>query len=154
MPIYDISNPSTANRTFLSCLKKHDKVVCLYHWKQCGHCVDFVPIWQKITNLHKDKVNVINIELECMRKLSPEYQRNGFPSVVVYQNGIKSLEYNDRRTEENLDNFFKKYLIEDKPQKAQQNKAVKPPAKAAKATKPAKATVKKTTKKPKATKKV
>lgn len=114
MPIYNINNPSTAKSQFSKCIGKN-KVICLYFWKQCGHCVEFAPIWEKVTNIYKDKINVINIELDCMRKLDNKYQINGFPTIIVYGKGNKLLEYNRTRTEKDLVLFIQANLLDTKP---------------------------------------
>lgn len=112
MTIINIENPSTAKRRFTSCINKYDKFICLYHWKNCGHCITFKPLWDKITKIHDDKIIVINIELESMKKLDDEFKINGFPSIVIYKNGKKDVEFTQQRNEKELDKFIKNNLYE------------------------------------------
>lgn len=110
MPIHNISAKNVSN--FASLLNKYERVICLYHWTMCGHCTAFIPTWQKVTERHKGKINVINIEYEQMAKLDEKYKVNGFPAIVVYKNGKRSVEYTSARTEAELEKFIKKHLLD------------------------------------------
>lgn len=106
MPI-EVLTPNTANDRFVTCLKKYGKVICLYHWNFCGHCIDFKPVWDSVINFHKDKINVIEIELESMKKFKDDkYKVMGFPSIVVYQNGVRTAEFTKQRNAQNLHEFI------------------------------------------------
>lgn len=111
MPIENISTPER----FSAFLKQYNNVLCLYYWKHCGHCIAFSPVWNKITKLYEDKINVINVELECSQKLQDKYRVLAFPTVVIYRNGKKEAEFLKERTEKNLDEFIKKHALAKKP---------------------------------------
>ena len=124
MPIENISGPEK----FTSFLKKHNNVLCLYYWKNCGHCIAFAPLWNKVTQQYKDSINVINVELECVRKLDDKYRVMSFPTVMVYKNGERYAEFIKNRTEKDLHAFIQKYALQ-KPRKSsvtKQNKNKKP----------------------------
>lgn len=120
MPIYTISEENA--KGFSSLLKEHDRVICLYHWTQCGHCVTLAPIWQRVTSKYKGKINVANIEYKSMLKMEKKYKVNGFPYVVVYKDGKKHVEFTSMRTEANLDAFIKEHLLDDKKKTRQPKK--------------------------------
>jgi thioredoxin-like negative regulator of GroEL len=110
MPIINIA-PTEANQTFFKCIKTNENVLCFYYWKQCFHCQQFAPLWNKISTFYKDKMNILNIELESVKKLDDEYKVMGFPSIMVYRNGKKYTEFNKARNENNLHDFIQKNML-------------------------------------------
>ncbi len=113
MPITNI----TSGKAFNSLLKKHPKVLCLYYWKVCGHCIDFAPVWNSVIGNYKDKINVAQIELEYVKKLDDKYKISAFPTILIYKNKEKMVELSSNdRTEKGLENFIETHLL---PKKAQ-----------------------------------
>jgi len=106
MPIVTINSAEKANEKFMTLLKKNTKVICFYYWKQCGYCVSFAPIWNKVTLQHKDNVMVVNIELEAVKALDDKFRVQAFPSIVVYKNGKKHAEFTKERNEKNVHDFL------------------------------------------------
>ena len=88
MPIINIT-PSEAYK--FSSIINNKIVLCLYHWKLCGHCIDFIPRWNKITSQYKDSIIIVNIELDAMNKLPDYYKVQAFPSIILYKNGKNPL---------------------------------------------------------------
>ena len=127
MPIINIA-PTEANQTFVKCIKTNENVLCFYYWKQCFHCQQFMPLWNKISTFYGNKMNILNIELESVKKLDNDYKVMGFPSIMVYKNGIKHTEFNKTRNENNLHDFIQKNMLKTKSKiiKKQQNKKVVP----------------------------
>lgn len=110
MPILNIDNPLEAKNKFTSFIKSGD-VLCLYRMEGCGHCIDFMPIWNKIINQFKNDINVINIEYKSMLTLDNNYHVNGFPSIIIYKNGKKFKEFTTYRTEKNVHDFIKNNML-------------------------------------------
>jgi thioredoxin domain-containing protein 5 len=125
MPIEDITNSLKAKDTFEKCLN-NKKVLCLFYWKLCGHCVEFMPIWNKVVNIYKDVINVVQIELECVKKLDKKYKINGFPTIVIFNNGNKEVEFIKSRNFVELNNFIKTHLLEYDTQAVKSKTPVKP----------------------------
>jgi thioredoxin-like negative regulator of GroEL len=121
MPIQNIILPDNAQTKFKNILKK-GTVVSYYHWKLCGHCKAFAPLWKKITRQYKDKILFANIELEGMKGIDEYYKVQGFPSIIIYKNGKKKKEFTGERTAERLDAFLKKYVIDVPKRKEKYNK--------------------------------
>jgi thiol-disulfide isomerase/thioredoxin len=86
--------------------------VCFYHWVNCGHCHQMMPVWMKLCKDHGKDVNIINIELSNMQYLNPQ-SRNimGFPTILSYQNGNKKEEFHGIRDHESLKTFILKSKI-------------------------------------------
>ena len=109
MPIINIT-PSEAYN-FSSIVNNYKFVLCLYHWKLCGHCIDFIPRWNKITSQYKDNIIIVNIELDAMNKLLDYYKVQAFPSIILYKNGKKFKECN-MRDDKSLHNFIQENVLE------------------------------------------
>lgn len=82
----------------------------LYHANWCGHCVKFLPEWNKFKNTIKNKLdNKIEIhDIESSNvttdvKIAGK-QLEGYPTVKVEYNG-KEFEYKGKRTYEGLSDF-------------------------------------------------
>lgn len=116
--------PDTANKEFIRILGKNKYVICLYHWKLCGHCVLFRPTWNQIVNKYKNSLMMVDIELNAMKQLENKYMMQMFPSIVVYHNGKKHIEYNGNREFQSIDNFMKTF-VEKTPHKNVKSKKTK-----------------------------
>lgn len=108
MPVENIS--SFAH--YSDYLKKHKNVLVLYYWKECGYCRMLAPIWDKVVDKYKDKINVIQVESSVIKTFNKEHRVYVFPTIVVLKNGVKIAEFTDTRNEKNLGNFITKYLSE------------------------------------------
>lgn len=124
--------PETANENFTKILSNNKIVICLYHWKMCSHCILFKPVWNQVANKYKNDLMITDIELDAMRHLQPQHMVQMFPSIIVYKNGRKSIEYDKRREAPELDSFMKSFINEYKPAKpvkAQKKPSKKKPSK-------------------------
>lgn len=113
MTIETLNDSSIAKEKFLSILSNNAKVMVFYYWKMCGHCVTFAPIWNKVTNQYKDRIQVVNIELESMKKLDKKYMVSAFPSIIVYKNKNKWIDYTRERNEKELHKFIQENLLDN-----------------------------------------
>lgn len=98
-----------SKKEFIDAIKKKRKLICLYYWKNCGHCHTFLPVWRKVTSLHN--IPSLSVELNVIKTLDPEYQIYAFPTVVLYENGVKQIEIAGARSEEDFHKFITKHFV-------------------------------------------
>jgi len=106
-----IQNQKNPNQIFSKFVNSNKDVLCLYHWKECGYCREFAPIWDNVIRQMKDKINVVSIELEGIRGLESKYSVVSFPTILIYRNGERFKEFNKNRNEKELMKFIDSYLI-------------------------------------------
>ena len=103
------SNPAT----FSSDTKDGKKLVWFYaDW--CGHCKTMHDAWdtaaKKINAAGKNimmKINVGDAKNKNHQKVSEKYGINGFPTIMMLENGMKKAEYNGNRTAKDFEDFCK-----------------------------------------------
>jgi thiol-disulfide isomerase/thioredoxin len=110
MTIENINDAYMANEKFLAFINKHKYVVCFYYWKHCGFCISFAPTWYTIMQTYAKYINILNIELEAVKKLKDENKVNAFPTIMLYQNGRRKKELGSRN-EKYLHKFIQTNLI-------------------------------------------
>ena len=107
MPVVDIT-PDNA-KIFCKALK-NNTFVCLYHWNNCRHCTELLPVFRNAAKKSGKNTYIAEIELDNMKYLENPYKDvQGFPSIIVYKNGIKIKEFDKERTLSNLEKFIKQY---------------------------------------------
>lgn len=105
MPSIKIT-PKNANN-FCKIVKK-GVFICLYHWKDCGHCITLLPIWEEAVKNSGKNSYIVEIEMDNLKYLDEKYRTvQGFPTIIVYKNGKKIKEFSEQRTRENLEKFIK-----------------------------------------------
>ena len=109
-----INEKENANKRFKSFINGHKYVICLYHWLSCGFCVSFVDIWNKVIAKFKDDINVVSIELEAIKNLDKKYQVTAFPTIVIFKDGKKHIEFTKTRSEKELSKFIKENMLQKK----------------------------------------
>jgi thiol-disulfide isomerase/thioredoxin len=120
MPVLNITQADH----FENFVNTHNNVLCLYYWKLCGYCQSFAPIWKSVIQHYADKVNIINVELDCIRNLDKKYQVSVFPTIMIIKNGKQSTVLkNDMRNPKNLQTFIEKNMLQHK--KVQKPKKIK-----------------------------
>lgn len=98
--------------------------VALFHSHNCGHCVNFIPVWNSLKKKLSNKYKFIEIESVNMQQMNNEYnitfsKVKYFPYICVYSPDKKEhIEYEEReRDEKSLTNFIKSNLNELLPTK-------------------------------------
>jgi len=112
MPITSIidDQKNDISKSFQNALKSNNKTICFYYMNGCYHCTLLIPIWLKVLSEYDSKkINIINIEQKSLNKLQEKYKVYAFPTIIVYENGEKKMEYNGSRNEESLHNFIKEH---------------------------------------------
>lgn len=82
--------------------------ITLYHANWCGHCVNFMPIWNKMSSNIKNQknINFVAYDDKVINNMSNKPNIQGYPTIRIDING-KSEEYKGTRTE----NDIFKYII-------------------------------------------
>ena len=79
--------------------------ITLYHAKWCGHCVNFMPIWEtmKSNPKNKKKINFVAVEDTELNIMSAGSKPNieGFPTIKINIKG-KEHNYNGSRNEKDI----------------------------------------------------
>lgn len=117
MAIITLSSPEKAKETFAKIIEKNPVIICMYYWTRCGHCIDFAPIWKKVISKYSKSLTIVNIEFESMKKLTPKYQVSAYPSIIVYKNKKRYMEYTNSRTEKELHSFLNLFISHEKTKK-------------------------------------
>jgi thiol-disulfide isomerase/thioredoxin len=89
-------------------IHQDDKVLALFYADWCGHCKTVKPIWKEAAEkANKDKKRMIMIDVggktADQQAIIDKYQIDGFPTILVFQNG-KSEPYSGKR---DVDAFLK-----------------------------------------------
>ena len=78
------------------------------HW--CGHCKNFLPIWNEFkknnTNSH---LEISEVDCEADNEICNNNNIKGFPTVILYKNN-QSHEFNDERSISALNTFINKFI--------------------------------------------
>lgn len=77
---------------------------------RCGHCKKLAPIYDKVAEeLHAagSTVRVAKIDCDTHTKAKSEYQVQGFPTLIFFDNG-QQVKYNGQRSQEFLFNWLSK----------------------------------------------
>jgi thioredoxin-like negative regulator of GroEL len=122
MPVENISSALHLSEY----VKKHKVVLALYYWKQCGYCQMLVPTWNKVIQKHIEKINVMHIEWDIIKKFDKKNMVSVFPTIVIFKNGVKVAEMNKERNEKNLNQFINDNILKPKSVKKQTKKTKKP----------------------------
>lgn len=86
--------------------KLRDKAtnVVLFYSPDCGHCVAFKPAFEQFARV-APSIKVSRLNMSQYRGVNVGYQVEGFPTVVLYRNGVAVKEYTGNRTTPDLVKF-------------------------------------------------
>jgi thioredoxin domain-containing protein 5 len=80
----------------------------------CGHCKRLAPVWEKLAaHFASNKaVTVANMDCTQSNKVCTRQGVRGYPTLVVYTDGIKTVKHSGARTFEALAEFLEGYADE------------------------------------------
>ena len=83
------------------------KEFTLFYWKDCGHCKSMMPEWDKFMSSNNNKgVKVNKIEKDENPGLMEKMGVEGFPTILLTQNGSVVKPYEGERTAEAFQAFI------------------------------------------------
>jgi len=85
-----------------------DTELYLFKAEWCGHCKNFMPIWDQISKDSElnNKIEFIKYDSDQHKKEINEWNIKGFPTIILKKND-KAIEYNGPRKLENIKEFIK-----------------------------------------------
>lgn len=83
-----------------------DKFV-LYFSPNCGHCHNFMPTWKQFRNSMKNDKTLEFSDVNCVAEKDKCKAIPGYPTVKLIKKNGQEVEFNEKRTLENLSAFIK-----------------------------------------------
>ena len=83
--------------------------ILLYHWKDCGYCRSFMPIWDKLKEKYGNIKQFYEIELTTIRQAPDVFKSiTGYPTIVAYiGNGSSNkIRFQNSRDEKTVSQFI------------------------------------------------
>jgi thiol-disulfide isomerase/thioredoxin len=83
--------------------------ILLYHWKDCGYCRSFMPIWDKLKEKYGNIKQFYEIELTTIRQAPDVFKSiTGYPTIVAYVgNGSSNkIRFHNSRDEKTVSQFI------------------------------------------------
>ena len=75
------------------------KELTLFYWKDCGHCKKMMPEWNKFQSTYKKAgITVNKVEKDENPKAMQALNIQGFPSIMLLNNGKKVKDYEGERS--------------------------------------------------------
>ena len=71
----------------------------------CGHCKNFKPTWDKLSEMYNKKFNFVIYDADKQREKFEEFKVDAFPTVLV-KNGNNVMSYDGDRSFDDLNNFI------------------------------------------------
>ena len=75
----------------------------------CPYCVEFSPLWDKLTKKYQDKINMIKIERSENPAMIEKYGIQSFPTIILEK--TSQIKFEDERSEKNFEKFLKQNNI-------------------------------------------
>ena len=70
-----------------------DKVLVEFFATWCPHCQRQQPITDEAADILRDEVSVYQVDVDKNQELAQEYAPNGFPTYVLFENGVPVAEH-------------------------------------------------------------
>jgi len=86
---------------------KNGKNMLLVYADWCGHCKTLKPIWREASSeMNKDsqKMFMVNCggDSDDEKKIMKDYSVDGFPTILIFNNGVYEKTYSGGRTKEEI----------------------------------------------------
>jgi protein disulfide-isomerase-like protein len=91
------------------------KALVLFHADWCGHCKKFIPEWNEISKIVKDKTDdVMLVKVECgdasnnkkHSEIMKKYSIKGYPTIVSFETSGNHSEYDGDRSKDGILQFL------------------------------------------------
>ncbi len=79
--------------------------IILFKADWCGHCKNFKPTWDKVSELFNTKFNFIVYDADKQREKFEEYKVDAFPTIII-KDGSNIIPYDGERSLEEMSNFL------------------------------------------------
>ena len=116
----ELNNDNIINNLHQATRDDKKGFIILVHWNRCGHCIKFIPLWNKLKEIYNNRVQFFELEKEELDKIREknckklEFLNNvrSFPSIIIYNNDSENyIKFEDERTMDNLTSFIEKELL-------------------------------------------
>lgn len=97
-----------AKLKFMSGGNNINKELILFKAEWCGHCKNFLPVWENISNDPNLNIKFKIYDSEQNKSEINNYNISGFPT-IMYKVDNKLIEYVGNRDEESLKQFINSY---------------------------------------------
>jgi thioredoxin-like negative regulator of GroEL len=87
------------------------KEVILFSMIGCGHCQHFKPTWNALRDRYSqdDAVKLTEVSVNEEPEKVKKFDINGFPTILILQDGSPKEKYQGDRSYEDVINFIEKY---------------------------------------------
>ena len=91
------------------------KAMVLFHADWCGHCKNFMPVWDELSAHNDTQDKVVFIKAECgkpaendeHKNMMNEYNIKGYPTLMVFNSkDEKPQEYTDERNKNAIEQYM------------------------------------------------
>ncbi len=82
--------------------------IMLFKADWCGHCKNFKPTWDKVSEIYNKKYNFIVYDADKQREKFEEYKVEAFPTILV-KNGAQTIQYDGDRSFDDINNFLQHF---------------------------------------------
>ena len=85
------------------------KELVLVHMNNCGHCKKMMPEWEKCKKQNNTGIKIVDYEMNTTKgkDLVKKHNINGFPTILLIENGKKLDTYDGERRSESILEFMK-----------------------------------------------
>ena len=83
----------------------------LFHWKDCGHCKNMMPEWDKFHSANNTAIKTSKVEKDDNPTLLKKYNINSFPTILLLDDAGQVIEtYKGERTKDAFTSFIESKL--------------------------------------------
>jgi len=81
----------------------------------CGHCRNLAPTWEELANKYSSQSGVKIAKVDCTeeRGLCSRHSVNGYPTLLLFNGGVKIAEYEESRSLDSLAAFVERHRGKD-----------------------------------------
>lgn len=81
----------------------------------CGHCRNMAPTWEELANKYSSQSGVKIAKVDCTeeRELCSRHSVNGYPTLLLFNAGVKTAEFEESRSLDSLAAFVERHRGKD-----------------------------------------